>query len=425
MSEKSSAQRRFERHLRDHLLVEFCQLIADDDEAPETLEADALLSDAVSARATDLHLDPFPDHYRVRLRIDGIIVDAVEVSYDQGRRLVNQFKAMATLDPIPSVRCNEGSFVYTLDDIDLDLRVTSIPCVSGDKLAIRVLTPPASVQNIQELGIPSEGIGWIQRWMDATGGMFLVSGPTGSGKTTTLYALLHELKLSDSHVVTLEDPVEYEVPGINQVQVDTAHELDFARGTQAMLRLDPDYVLIGEIRDVPSAQAAISVATSGRSMMATLHSRDAVGTITSLRNLGLDDYEIAANLGIVASQRLVRRLCKECRTKGQPDEISRQWLLDAGREVPEETWLPTGCPSCNNLGYRGRLGVFEVWQLTEEDYGRILKHEDEHSLRQALNDRGQQMMLDDGMAKVESGETTFRELLRAGVMFSGLRTANE
>ncbi len=342
----------------------------------------------MSARATDLHLDPFPDHYRVRLRIVGIIVDAFEVSYDQEWRLVNQFKAMATHDPIPSVRCNEGSVVYTLDDIDLDVRVTSIPCVSGDKLAIRVLTPPASVQNIQELSIPSEGIGWIQRWMDATGGMFLVAGPTGSGKTTTLYALLHELKLSDSHVVTLEDPVEYEVPGINQVPVDTAHELDFAGGTQAMLRLDPDYVLIGEIRDVRSAQAAISVATSGRSMMATLHSRDAVGTITSLRNLGLDDYEIAANLGIVASQRLVCRLCNECRTKGQPDEISRQWLLDAGREVQEETWLPIGCPSCNNLGYRGRLGVFEVWHLTEEDYGRILKHEDEHSLRQARNDRG-------------------------------------
>lgn len=419
MSEKSRAQQRFERHLRDHLLVEFSQLIASEEEAPETLEADALLTDAVAARATDLHLDPFPDHYRVRLRIDGIIVDAVEVSFEQGRRLVNQFKAMATLDPIPSVRCNEGSFVYTLDDIDLDLRVTSIPCVSGDKLAVRVLTPPASVQSIDDLGIPSDGVGWIQRWMDATGGMFLVSGPTGSGKTTTLYALLHELKLSDSHVVTLEDPVEYEVPGINQVQVDADHELDFARGTQAMLRLDPDYVLIGEIRDVPSAQAAISVATSGRSMMATLHSRDAVGTITSLRNLGLDDYAIAANLGIVASQRLVRRLCPDCRTRGRPDEISRQWLLEAGRDVPEETWLPTGCARCNNLGFRGRLGVFEVWQLTEEDYGRILRHEDEHSLRQALTDRGQRMMLDDGLAKVEKGDTTLRELLRAGVMFTG------
>jgi general secretion pathway protein E len=418
MSGKSRAEQRFERHLRDHLLVEYRQLVDEEQESEETLEAHALLTDAVNARATDLHLDPFPDQYRVRLRIDGMMLDAMEVSYAQGRRLVNQFKAMATLDPIPSVRCNEGSFVYSLDETDLDLRVTAIPCVSGDKLAIRVLSPPEAVQDIQELGIPSEGVEWIRRWMDATGGMFLVAGPTGSGKTTTLYALLHELKLSDSHVITLEDPVEYEIPGINQIQVDPMHDLTFANGTQAMLRLDPDYVLIGEIRDVPSAQAGISVATSGRSLMGTLHSRDAVGTITALRNLGLDDYEIASNLGLVAAQRLVRKLCPECRTKGKPDNIEKQWLRECGREVPDETWVPVGCPACNNLGFRGRIGVFEVWQLTEDDYARILRHEDELSLRHSLIERDQPLMLDDGLAKVEQGFTTLRELLRTGVLLS-------
>ncbi|NMT63843.1 GspE/PulE family protein [Marinobacter orientalis] len=421
MSEKSQA----ERSLRDHLLVEYTRLMADDQEALETLEAHALLSDAVAARATDLHLDPFPDHYRIRLRIDGIIVDVIEVTYDQGRRLVNQFKAMADLHPIPSVNCDEGSFVFSLDDTDLDLRVTSIPCVSGDKMAIRVLSPPESVQNIGALGIPVEGAQWIQRWMDATGGMFLVSGPTGSGKTTTLYALLHELKLSDNHVITLEEPVEYEIPGINQIQVDPLHELTFASGTQAMLRLDPDYVLIGEIRDTASAEAAISVATSGRSMMATLHSRDSVGTITSLRNLGLSDYEIAANLGLVASQRLVRKLCPECRIKGKPDDVARQWLQECGKEVPEEVWLPAGCAACNNLGFRGRIGIFEVWQLSEADYSRILRHEDEHSLRQALVDRGQSLMLDDGLVKAQNGDTTLRELLRAGVLLSGRHSGPE
>lgn len=421
MSGKSQAESRFERHLRDHLMVEYSQLMAEmaeDEESPETLEAHALLTDAVNARASDLHLDPFPDHYRVRLRIDGMMVDAIEVSFAQGRRLVNQFKAMATLDPIPSVRCDEGSFVYSLDEADLDLRVTSVPCVSGDKLAIRVLSPPESAQDIQQLGIPSEGVEWIRRWMDATGGMFLVAGPTGSGKTTTLYALLHQLKLSDSHVVTLEDPVEYEIPGINQIQVDPTHELTFANGTEAMLRLDPDYVLIGEIRDVPSAQAGINVATSGRSLMGTLHSRDAVGTVTSLRNLGLNDYEIAANLGLVAAQRLVRKLCPECRAKGKPDEIEAQWLRECGREVPDETWVPVGCSACNDLGFHGRIGIFEVWQLTEADYSRILRHEDEQSLRHGLVERGQALMLDDGLAKVQEGQTTLRELLRSGVLLS-------
>lgn len=424
MSGKNQAQRRFERHLRENLLEEYRQLIDGDsgDEAPETLEAHALLKDAVGARATDLHLDPFPDHHRVRLRIDGIMVDAMEVSPDQGRRLGNQFKALANLDPVPSVRCDEGSFSFTLDDSDLDLRVTAVPCMSGDKLAIRVLSPPEGVKEVLQLGLPGHGIEWIRRWMDATGGMFLVAGPTGSGKTTTLYALLHELKLGDSHVVTLEDPVEYEVPGINQIQVNPRHDLTFATGTQAMLRLDPDYVLIGEVRDVASAEAAVSVATSGRALMGTLHSRDAVGTITALRNLGLDNYEIAANLGLVAAQRLVRKLCPECRTKRMPDEIEKQWLKDCGRDVPEETWAAQGCPSCDNLGFRGRTGIFEVWQPTEEDYAMILRQEDEHALRHALIERGHPLMLDDGLAKVEEGQTTLRELLRSGTLLPGYKS---
>ncbi|SFR48085.1 general secretion pathway protein E [Marinobacter daqiaonensis] len=425
MDGKSRAEQRFERHLRDYLMVEYQRLVEEeeDEERRETLEAHALLSDAVRARATDLHLDPLPDHYRVRLRIDGMMVDALEVSPDQGRRLGNQFKAMARLDPIPSVNCNEGSFFYSLDERDLDLRVTAVPCVSGDKLAIRVLSPPEAVQQVKHLGIPEQGADWIRRWLDATGGMFLVAGPTGSGKTTTLYTILHELKLADSHVITLEDPVEYEIPGINQIQVDPRHDLTFASGTLATLRLDPDYVLIGEIRDVPSAQAAVSVATSGRSLMGTLHSRDSVGTVTALRNLGLDDYEIAANLGLVAAQRLVRKLCPECRTRRAPDEIETQWLTDCGREVPEETWAAAGCSECDNLGFRGRIGIFEVWQPTEADYARILRQEDEHSLRHALIERSHPLMLDDGLAKVEDGQTTLRELLRTGVLLPGQKLA--
>lgn len=424
MSRSNQAERRFERHVREHLLSGYRHLVeeADEQALEETLEAHALLADAIQARATDLHLDPFPDHHRIRLRIDGMVVDALEITPEQGQRLGNQFKALASLDPIPSVRCNEGSFSYTLDDIDLDLRITAVPCVSGDKLAIRVLSPPEGVHDVQKLGVPGYGVEWIRRWMDATGGMFLVAGPTGSGKTTTLYALLHELKLSDSHVITLEDPVEYEVPGINQIQVDPRHDLTFATGTQAMLRLDPDYVLIGEIRDVPSAQAAVSVATSGRALMGTLHSRDAVGTVTALRNLGLDDYEIAANLGLVAAQRLVRKLCPECRSQREPDDVERQWLADCGREVPEKTWVPHGCPECDGLGFRGRTGIFEVWQPSEEDYALILRHEDEHALRHGLIERGHPLMLDDGLAKVEEGLTTLRELLRTGTLLPGYKS---
>lgn len=422
-SQQRQAEQRFGRQLREHILVEFRQLFADNEDLSddEGLGAHALLHDTLQARASDIHLDPFPTHYQVRLRIDGVMIDAIEIERDQGQRLAHQFKVLANIDPLPSVNCDEGGFSYEIEDQTLDLRVTAVPCISGDKLAIRLLSPPEAVKEVRQLGIHSQGVESIRRWMDANGSLFVVAGPTGSGKTTTLYALLHELKLNDSHVITLEDPVEYEVPGINQIQVNPTHNLTFANGTDAMLRLDPDYVLIGEIRDVPSARAAVSVATSGRALMATLHSRDAVGTITAFRNLGLDDYEISSNLGLVVAQRLVRRLCPSCKVEDTPDEMEKKWLQEHGREVPSTVWRAEGCHACNELGYQGRLGIFEVWQPTEEDLAMILNHEDEQALRQTLIERGEMLMLDDGLAKVEEGLTTLRELLHTGMLLPGFR----
>jgi type II secretory ATPase GspE/PulE/Tfp pilus assembly ATPase PilB-like protein len=404
--------------LHEGLLRDYLSVI--EDEAPdsdkETLEAHALLVDLVRARATDLHLDPHQDHHRIRLRIDGNMVDAAEVDASQGKRLVNQFKTFSGIDPIHTVSCSEGSFFYSLEDMHLDLRVTVVPCISGDKLAVRILTPAERVMEVEQLGVSGQGIEWIRQWMDATTGMFLVAGPTGSGKTTTLYSLLQELKLGDSHVVTLEDPVEYAVPGINQIQVDNDNGLSFTRGTQAMLRLDPDYVLLGEIRDSASASAAVSVSSSGRALMGTLHSRDAVGTVTALRNLGLDDYEIASNLGLVVAQRLVRTLCQACKVEREPDHTEQQWLRACDRDIPEKTWAPVGCPKCDGLGFHGRMGVFEVWQLTEQDHTMILAHEEEQALRYSVSERGTPRMLDDGLAKAAEGLTTLRELLRAGTL---------
>lgn len=419
-----SQARNSERPLVENLLTDYRYLIEhrEDEEAEEILEAHALLRDAIRLRATDIHVDPHPEQYRIRLRIDGLIMDAMAINPSEGLLLVNQIKALAGLDPIPAVQCVDGSFVHTEEDQLLDLRVTTVPCVSGDKLAVRIMAPHSTVHDVSQLGLPAYGVNWIRRWMDATGGLFLVAGPTGSGKTTTLYSLLHELKLSDSHVITLEDPVEYEVPGINQIQVNQDQGLTFGSGTQAMLRLDPDYVLIGEIRDAASAQAAISVATSGRAVMGTLHSRDAAGTITALRNLGLNDYEIASNLGLIVAQRLVRTLCPDCREQSQPGALERRWLEDCGREVPETTWVARGCSTCDGLGYRGRTGIFEVWQPDEDDYGRILRHEEEHALRLSLREREHPLMLDDGLAKVEQGITTLRELLRSGTLLPGYKS---
>ncbi len=385
----------------------------------EVLEAHALIDDALRARATDIHLDPHLEHLRIRLRIDGRVIEALRIDAGMGARLTNQFKVLAGLNPVPSLAAADGSFSWPPGEEGSEetfLRVTAVSCVAGEKMAIRFLAPPETFRDTLSLGIGEQGARGIRRWMDATGGMLLVAGPTGSGKTTTLYTLLNQLRLSDSHVITLEDPVEYEVPGINQIQVDEASGLDFATGTRSLLRLDPDYVLIGEIRDPDSARAALNVAGSGRSLMGTLHSRDAVGVVSSLRHLGLGDAEISANLGLVVAQRLVRRLCEHCRERGPLPSREAEWLDAMGMTLPDEAWRPAGCDRCDGLGFRGRTGVFEVWQPTAADHGLILRNADESRLRRALLERGETLMLQDGLTKAEQGLTSLGEVLRMGAL---------
>jgi general secretion pathway protein E len=417
MDDQTQSEQKPGRRLRDHLLRGFRNFLSADPREEGRLEAHALIEDALRARASDVHIDPEQGGCRIRLRIDGLMADALEIDRESGALVVNQVKALAGIDPVPALHAASGSFSLPVDGMDIDLRVTVVRCVPGEKLAMRILAPPQLIQSIVELGVPPAEAPIVRGWAETAGGALLVAGPTGSGKTTTLYALLHEVRRRDIQVVTLEDPVEHLIPGINQIQVDEKHGLGFDSGTVALLRLDPDYVLVGEIRDGVSARAAINVATSGRSLLATLHSRDAVGSVTSLRNMGLHDFEIAPNLDVVIAQRLVRRLCPECSERVPLDEVDRRWLQQCGRTPPTHTCAPRGCGACNDLGFKGRIGVFEVWQLTAGDRAGILGHQDESSMRRDLAHRGQRLMIDDGVSKVEQGLTTYRELVRAGILF--------
>lgn len=405
------------RALKPHLVPGLRDYLNEDEHAEGRLEAHALIEDAVAVRASDIHLDPEPDGYRIRLRIDGLMVDATTLETGLGELLSNQLKTLASLDPMPTLNSAEGSFAWRDEDTGhMDLRVTAVPCVNGDKLSVRILAEPDAFQDISDLGLPEQEVEAIRQWTQTAGGVLLVTGPTGSGKTTTLYALLHEIGQTPQQIITLEDPVEYAIPGVNQIQINTDQGLDFEQGTQTLLRLDPDYVLVGEVRDGPSARGAINIATSGRSLMATLHSRDAVGTVASLRNMGLEDFEIAPTLELVIAQRLVRRLCPHCHERRAPNDREQQWLGISGRKAPEAVWAARGCSACNNLGYHGRIGIFEVWHLDESDSAAILDHHDDRGLRQRLADKGQRMLLDDGMDKAERGLTTYDELFRAGLL---------
>ena len=421
-TEGRAATRRRHPQLAPVLAASLEQTAADRQGGGEAMLAEAVLFDALSARATDVHLDPRRDGLGMRLRVDGVVLDVLDLEAETGQRLVNQFKAMAGLDPVSSVRPGEGRFTVDLDGQELSVRVTQAPCLSGDKLAIRLLTPPATEQNVAQLGLRGPGLEALERWVESAGGMLLVTGPTGSGKTTTLYSLLHQLRALQVHVVTLEDPVEYEISGVNQMPVRHERGFGFADGVRAMLRLDPDYLLIGELREADSAEAAVGAAASGRAVMATLHSRDAAGVVTMMRNFGLDDYEIATNLELVIGQRLVRRLCEACLEERRPAEAELRWLQRLGLPVPERAWAPRGCPECAGLGFRGRTGVFEVWRPVEEDYSAILAHTDEHALRHQLAARGHRFLLDDALTKASEGLTSLGELRGLGAVGArGLR----
>jgi general secretion pathway protein E len=378
------------------------------------VQVDALLRDALRESASDIHLDPHSDGLRVRLRIDGVMYDAALLAKQQGDRLINQFKTLADIDPVATFAPEEARIPYRVDDRRVDLRVTLAPCVEGSKFSIRVLERSSVEQHLDELGMREDDRESVERWLSGLSGMFVVTGPTGTGKTTTLYALLHELKLLDRSLITIEDPVEYQIDGINQIQIDESQGLTFARGIKTMLHLDPDYLLVGEMRDAVSARAAANAAATGRALMTTLHSADAVGTVTSLRNYGIEDHEIATNLAIVVAQRLVRTLCPECRTREKPTDDETRWLRANALDVPKETWHANGCSACRNTGFRGRTGLFEVWRLDEEDRDLILDGADALTIRDRLAGQGHSFLIADGLAKVEQGITTLSELRSGG-----------
>jgi len=245
--------------------------------------ARALVRDAIRERATDIHLDPESRGLRVRMRIDGVMRDAALLVPKNGYRLINQLKSLAGIDPVAQVAADEARFPFRDGDVDLDLRLAVIPCLHGQKLSVRVLDPRQIIYGLHELGLSDHNLDRIRYWFMSLGGMFVVAGPVGSGKTTTLYSLLHALKLQSCSVSTLEDPVEYSVDGINQVQIDEQHGLTFPEGIRALARHNPDVILVGELRDSATARAAYGAAALGRTILTTMHARDAAGTVTSLR----------------------------------------------------------------------------------------------------------------------------------------------
>jgi general secretion pathway protein E len=374
-----------------------------------------VLMDASREGATDLHIEPSSKGWRLRLRVDGVLQESTELPSDLGQRLLQHLKSIAGLDPVTSFLPRDAHLSYALEDRRLDIRMACVPCQSGEKAALRILDPRRIRRRIENLGLVPEEMELIRHWLGNIAGLCLVAGPTSSGKTTTLYALLHELQLVNRSIVTLEDPVEYQIDGITQIQVDEQRGLTFTEGLKCMLRLDPDYLLLGETRDAVSARIAVEASTSGRVLMSTLHSRDAVGVVTTLRNWGISDAEIASSLQLVVAQRLVRTLCQHCREQDRPSDAIRLWLDAIHIPVPSTAWRAVGCDACHRTGYAGRTGLFEIWPKSEVDYDAILRHADEKALRRQLAQRQLRTLLQSGLLRAQEGVTSLEEIKAAGI----------
>lgn len=399
-------------NLAKQFSAQLIALTASRDDVGNRIDAltDALFRDALRERASDVHLEPRDGALRIRFRIDGELLTAAVVPIKHGSRLLNHLKAIGDLETSHLFRPQESRLDYELDEQPIDLRLAVMPCMKNELMVIRLLHPEMIQQEVGSLGLSDSDRSRITHWLNHTSGMLLVCGPTGSGKTTTVYALLHELGQRNRSIFTIEQPVEYHITGANQVQVDEDHELTFASGLRSILRMDPDYLMVGEIRDKPAAQAAMNAAIRGRVLLSTMHSRDPFGTVTAMRNWQIADNEIAVSLNMVIAQRLVRKLCPDCRYQAPPTNDQRRWLRAVDIDVPETIWHAGACENCRGLGYRGRTGVFEIWEVNEDDYQAILAGVDEHTLCKQVHRRGHRTMLDDAWAKAKQGVIALDEM---------------
>ncbi len=374
--------------------------------------AKAILENALFKRASDVHIEPAPEEYRVRLRVDGSMLPARSFPNAEGVRLVSAIKTLAQIDIAERRKAQDGRFGARQGRRSVDFRVATVPSVHGEKLVLRILDRKSGVRGLDDIGMPQEMMDRFAQIVHSRSGMILATGPTGSGKTSTLYAALAQLDARQLNLVTIEDPVEYELAGATQIPVNVKAGVTYESGLRSILRQDPDVILVGEMRDLESAQIALRSALTGHLVFSSLHTRDAVGAVMRLEEMGIERHLVASSLFVVLSQRLVRILCGSCR---QPYECTGNELLSLGIELDPGATLyrPVGCRKCEGTGYLGRTGIFEMLVLDEEVRQNVNNGIDEDALFKLANRKGFARYREDGAMKVLLGVTTVDEVLKA------------
>jgi len=385
-------------------------LLESADDAPIIRLINALLTEAIRENASDIHIEPFENELVIRLRVDGVLREVMAPSAAIAPLVISRVKVMAKLDIAEKRIPQDGRISLRVANRPVDVRVSTMPSGHGERVVLRLLDKQAGRLALEQIGMDADTTAAIDQVIHRPHGIFLVTGPTGSGKTTTLYASLSRLNDASRNIMTVEDPIEYFIEGIAQSQVNTKVDMSFARGLRAILRQDPDVVMVGEIRDLETAQIAIQASLTGHLVLSTLHTNTAVGAITRLRDMGIEPFLLASSLLGVLAQRLVRVLCTHCRRETR---FSAEELRLLGLVAPPEqpAWQPAGCPQCNQTGYRGRTAIYELVLADETLRTMIHDGAGEHALEAHVR-HDTPSILELGRRKVLAGQTTAAELLR-------------
>ena len=384
--------------------------------APIIKLVNMVLFQALKMRASDVHLQPYEDRLQVRYRIDGILYDMESIPKKVQEAIVSRIKVMGKMDIAERRLPQDGRATIKLGDGEVDIRISSVPTSQGERIVMRLLDLTARLLELEEIGLDDEDLKMVDRYIHYTHGIVLVTGPTGSGKTTTLYASLQRINSSQKNVITIEDPIEYHLESISQIQVNSKKGLTFAAGLRSLLRQDPDIMMVGEVRDEETARIATQAALTGHLVFSTLHTNDAAGAVARMLNFGIEPYLVASSVLVVIAQRLVRLICPECKISFAPAEADVRQLGDIGLRVADlpggKLYRGTGCPNCFQTGYTDRSAIYEILPVDEIVKGQITDRAAASVIKKASLDRGCRTLRMDGASKVVQGATTVEEVLR-------------
>ena len=395
-------------------IEEAADLLDDTSDAPVIKLVNLMLSQAVRDGASDIHIEPYQDLIKIRKRVDGILYDMYSPPKHVQSKLVSRVKIMAKLDIAEKRLPQDGRIEIRIADRNIDIRVSTLPTSFGERVVMRLLDKSNALLSLTDLGMTARDLEIFHKLIKAPHGIVLVTGPTGSGKTTSLYSALSILNKPDINIITIEDPVEYQIRGISQVQVSPKIDLTFANGLRTIVRQDPDVILIGEIRDLETAEIAIQSALTGHLVFSTLHTNDAASAVTRMIDMGVESFLVSSSVNAIIAQRLIRKICNNCSEEFTP---GREYLAQVGL-TPEDLgdrslFRSTGCSECLNTGYQGRIGIFELMVMTDDLKNFILTSSDSNQIRKrALEAGGMLTLRQDGLQKVMAGLTTLEEVFR-------------